>query len=140
MNKKFPTLYAITSKGGIKQWTVSAVLDNGKAILRKVYGKYEGKMRIDDKEIGPARKGKNGIAKKEYVKGVVGVFENVSDYLKDGALIFIVANDKFNLYSEIGNLCGFKLIDVFHRPVLMRTERDSNKYFESVFYFKKVKE
>ena len=95
--------------------------------------------RLDDLEIGPAKKGQNGIAKKEYVKGVVDVFNNVSEYLKDGALIFIVASDKFNLYPEIGKICGFKLIDVFHRPVLMRTERDSNKYFESVFYFKKAK-
>lgn len=95
--------------------------------------------RLDDLEIGPARKGQNGIAKSEYMKGIVDVFRNVYRYLKDGALIFIVANDKFNLYPEIGKQCGFELIDVFQRPVLMRTERDSNKYFESVFYFKKVK-
>jgi len=94
--------------------------------------------RLDDLEIGPARKGQNGSAKKEYMEGITEVFKNVSDYLKEGALIFIVANDKFNLYPEIGKRCGFKLIDVFNRPVLMRTERDSNKYFESVFYFKKV--
>jgi hypothetical protein len=31
--------------------------------------------------------------------------------------------------------CGFTLIDVFHRPVLMKTERDENKFFESIFYF-----
>ena len=96
--------------------------------------------RLDELEIGPARKGQNGNAKKEYVKGIVNVFKNVSKNLKIGALIFIVANDKFNLYPNIGKECGFKLIDVFHRPVLMRTERDSNKYFESVFHFKKVKD
>ncbi|MEA1912618.1 MAG: DNA methyltransferase [candidate division WOR-3 bacterium] len=94
--------------------------------------------RLDDLEIGPARKGQNGNAKKEYTEGIVEVFKNVSNYLKDGTLIFIVANDKFNLYPEIGGKCGFELIDVFHRPVLMRTERDSNKYFESIFYFRKV--
>ncbi len=55
MKSEFPILYAITSKGDIKQWTVSAILDNDKALLRKVYGKYEGKMQINDKEI----KGKN---------------------------------------------------------------------------------
>ncbi|MEW6455831.1 MAG: DNA methyltransferase [Acidobacteriota bacterium] len=95
--------------------------------------------RLDDLEIGPARKGQNGNAKQEYMKGIVDVFKNVSKYLKDGALIFVVANDKFNLFPEIGKQCGFELVDVFHRPVLMRTERDSNKYFESIFYFKKVK-
>ncbi|MEA2053941.1 MAG: DNA methyltransferase [Candidatus Thermoplasmatota archaeon] len=94
--------------------------------------------RLDELEIGPARKGQNGNAKKEYMKGIIDVFKNVSKYLKDGALIFIVANDKFNLYPEIGKQCSFELIDVFNRPVLMRTERDSNKYFESIFHFKKV--
>jgi len=92
--------------------------------------------RQDELEIGPAKKGQNGNAKKEYQEGIIEVFKNVSKYLVDGAKVFIVANDKFNLYSEIGKLSGFKLIDVFHRPVLMRTERDSNKYFESIFYFK----
>lgn len=93
--------------------------------------------RQDELEIGPARKGQNGNAKKEYQQGISEVFKNVSKYLIDNAKIFIVANDKFNLYPEIGKLCGFKLMDIFHRPVLMRTERDSNKYFESIFYFKK---
>lgn len=93
--------------------------------------------RQDELEIGPAIKGQNGNAKKEYALGIADVFRNVSKDLIDGALVFIVANDKFNLYLDIGKQCGFELIDVFHRPVLMRTERDSNKYFESIFYFKK---
>jgi len=93
--------------------------------------------RQDELEIGPASKGQNGNAKKEYQQGIIEVFKNVSKYLVDDAKIFVVANDKFNLYSEIGKSCAFNLVDVFHRPVLMRTERDSNKYFESIFYFKK---
>ena len=91
--------------------------------------------RSDELEIGPAKKGQNGKAKDEYVQGIVDVFRNVSKYLKDRAQIFIVANDKFNLYPRIGQKCGFELVDIFHRPVLMRTERDSNRYFESIFYF-----
>jgi len=94
--------------------------------------------RQDELEIGPAIKGQNGNAKKDYVQGITNVFKNVSQNLINGALIFIVANDKFNLYTNIGKQCGFELIEVFHRPVLMRTERDSNKYFESIFYFKKL--
>jgi DNA modification methylase len=93
--------------------------------------------RLDDLEIGPARKRQNGNAKREYVEGIVAVFKTVSKYLKPNAQIFIVANDKFGLYPNIADKCGFKLLDVFNRPVLMRTERDSNKYFESIFHFKK---
>jgi DNA modification methylase len=93
--------------------------------------------RQDELEIGPANKGQNGNAKKDYAKDIVQSLTNIAQNLVDGASAFIVANDKFNLYPEIGNQCGFELIDVFHRPVLMRTERDSNKYFESIFYFRK---
>ncbi len=77
--------------------------------------------RFDEAEIGPAKKGQNESAKKEYVQGIVDVFNNVTKNLVDGGLIFIVANDKFNLFPQIGNQCGFELIDVFHRPVLKRT-------------------
>jgi len=94
--------------------------------------------RQDELEIGPAMKGQNGNAKIEYMKGIVDVFKNVSRNLVSNAQIFIVANDKFNLYPELGKQCGFDLVDVFNRPVLMRTERDENKFFESIFYFKKV--
>jgi len=57
------------------------------------------------------------------------------NYLKPKAKIFIVVNDKHNLYPEIAKECGFKFIDIFHRPVLMRTERDNNKFSESIYYF-----
>ncbi|MCX7920072.1 MAG: site-specific DNA-methyltransferase [bacterium] len=93
--------------------------------------------RQDELEIGPAAKRQNGTAIKEYTQGIIEVFKNVSQYLKNEAPVFIVANDKFNLYPEIGLHCGFKFVDVFRRPVLMRTERDANKYFESIFYFVK---
>jgi DNA modification methylase len=95
--------------------------------------------RLDDQEIGPARNGQTINAKEEYIEGITEVFKNISRYLKNNASIFVVANDKYNLYPEIGKQCSFDLIDIFHRPVLMRTERDSNKYFESIFYFKKLK-
>ena len=94
--------------------------------------------RLDDLEIGPASKGQSNRAKMAYFKNISDVFANVSKILVNSGLIFIVAIDKFNLYPGIGKVCGFKLIEVFHRPVLMRTERDSNKYFESIFCFRKV--
>ena len=93
--------------------------------------------RQDKLEIGPPMKGQNGEAKKSYVKGIVEVFKNVSKNIVDDGPIIIVANDKFNLYPEIGRQCDFKLENIFQRPVLMRTERDSSKYFESIFVFRK---
>jgi len=95
--------------------------------------------RKDELEIGPSFRGNSATAKKEYSQGIIDVFKNVARNIETGAKIFIVANDKFNLYPLIGKECGFTLIDIFHRPVLMRTERDSNKFFESIFYFKKNK-
>jgi len=91
--------------------------------------------RQDELEIGAARMGQGEAARRKYVQGIVEVLKNVSRNLASGALVFIVANDKFRLYPEIGRRCGFRLVDVFNRPVLMRTERDRNKYFESVFCF-----
>jgi DNA modification methylase len=94
-------------------------------------------QRLDELEIGPARKRQNGNAKREYAEGIADVFKNMNKYLKSNAPVLIVANDRFGLYPKIGVACGYKLIDQFNRPVLMRTERDSNKYFESIFHFQK---
>jgi len=91
--------------------------------------------RQDELEIGPAAKGQGRIAKAEYTEGIVAVFKNFNRYLKQGAMVFIVANDKYKLYEDIGERCGYELVDVFSRPVLMRTERDENKYFEKIFHF-----
>lgn len=93
--------------------------------------------RYDELEIGSAMKGQTEKAKEEYVNGIVEVFKNINKNLVDGALIFIVVNDKFELFPKIGERCGFKLIDIFNRPVFMRTERNKNHFFESVYYFKK---
>jgi DNA modification methylase len=89
-------------------------------------------------EIGSPNK--NGNADKEkYKNDIIAVFKNMNPYLKVGAKIFIVVNDKYNLYPEIGKECGYKFVDVFHRPVLMRTERDNNRFSESIYYFMKEK-
>jgi tRNA G10 N-methylase Trm11 len=93
--------------------------------------------RQDDSEIGPAMRGAGAVARGAYSEGIEQVFKNMNQYLKPNAKIFIVANDKFNLYPEIGQRCGYELIEVFQRPVLMRTERTGKTYFESIFYFKK---
>ena len=54
-------------------------------------------------------------------------------FLNEDAKIFIVVNDKKNLYKEIFEKSGLILVKEFKRPVLNRTERDRNPYYESIF-------
>ncbi len=92
--------------------------------------------RQDEFEIGPLFKGKGENARKEYVEGVAKVLKNSKKYLKKDANIFIVANDKFNLYPTIAQKAGFKIVKEFKRPVLNRVEKDKNPYAESIFWMK----
>jgi DNA modification methylase len=87
------------------------------------------------KEIGPASKGKSREAKEEYKKDITAVFQNMNRFLKPKAKIFIVVNDRDNLYPGVATACGYSIEKIFHRPVLMRTERDNAKFSESVYYF-----
>jgi methylase of polypeptide subunit release factors len=92
--------------------------------------------RKDELEIGPLFKGKGESARKEYIEGIAKVFINLKKYLKEDANIFVVANDKFNLYPIIAQKAGLKIIEEFKRPVLNRVEKDKNPYAESVFWMK----
>ncbi|MDD3734871.1 MAG: DNA methyltransferase [Candidatus Pacebacteria bacterium] len=85
-------------------------------------------------EIGSPNKNGNNI-KNRYKKDITACLKNIKNYMKPGAKIFIVVNDKYNLYPEIAKECNLKFVDVFYRPVLMRTERDNNKFSENIYYF-----
>jgi DNA modification methylase len=89
------------------------------------------------KEIGPASKGKSRAAKEEYKKDIISVFQNINRFLKPKAKIFVVVNDRDNLYPEIAEACGYSIEKIYHRPVLMRTERDNTRFSESIYYFVK---
>jgi len=84
-------------------------------------------------EIGSPNKNGNN-AKENYKRDIIAVLNNMKNYMKEGAKIFVVVNDKHNLYPEIAKECNFKIVDVFHRPVLMRTERDNNRFSESIYH------
>ncbi len=84
-------------------------------------------------EIGSPNKNE-GDTKDNYKKDIIAVLNNMKKYMKTEAKIFIVVNDKHNLYPEIAKECNFKIIDIFHRPVLMRTERNNNRFSESIYY------
>jgi hypothetical protein len=92
--------------------------------------------RNDKLEIGPLFKGQTKEAQKDYVEGVSTVLNNCKKYLKDGYNVFLVANDKYNLYPEIAHKSGMKIIKQFKRPVLNRTEKDKSAYSEIIFHLK----
>jgi len=96
--------------------------------------------RKDDLEIGPLYKGKGVDARKFYVRGIVEVLNNCKKYLANDCDIFIVANDKHNLYPDIANKSGMKIVNQYKRPVLNRTERDRTPYSETIFHLKSKKE
>jgi len=96
--------------------------------------------RNDQLEIGPMAKGKGSAARDTYVEGVSKVFNNCKKFLCKNYEVFIVANDKFNLYPDIARKAEMEIIDVYKRPVLNRTEKDKGAYSESIFRMKERSE
>jgi hypothetical protein len=94
--------------------------------------------RNDQLEIGPLYKGQGKQARDSYVEGIADVLNNCKQYLQDDYDIFLVANDKHNLYPDIAKKSGMKIVNQFKRPVLNRTERDRNPYSEIIFHFKSL--
>ena len=92
--------------------------------------------RNDDKEIGPLYKGQGQEAKRMYVAGIAEVLTNSKRFLADDYDVFLVANDKYGLYSEIAERAGMRIVNQYKRPVLNRTEKDKNAYAEIIFHLK----
>lgn len=92
--------------------------------------------RKDDLEIGPLYKGQGLEAKKSYVEGISDVLLNCKKYMTPDYDVFLVANDKYNLYPAIAERAGMKIVNQFKRPVLNRTERDKSPYSEIIFHLK----
>lgn len=92
--------------------------------------------RKDNLEIGPLFKGQGRDAKESYVQGIADVLNNCKKFFAEDYNVFLVANDKFNLYPTIAEKVGMKIAQQFKRPVLNRTEKDKGAYSESIFYFK----
>jgi hypothetical protein len=94
--------------------------------------------RKDELEIGPLCKGQSNEAKQNYIQGISDVLNNCKKYLVKDYDIFLVANDKCNLYPIIAEKSGMKIINKHKRPVLNRTERDKSAYSEIIFHLKKI--
>lgn len=95
-----------------------------------------GFKRRDELEIGPLFKGKGKEAQQSYINGIADVLSNLRKYFVEDYNVFLVANDKNNLYPQIAEKAGMKIINQFKRPVLNRTEKDKNAYSEIIFHFK----
>ncbi|MBI4994236.1 site-specific DNA-methyltransferase [Candidatus Peregrinibacteria bacterium] len=98
-----------------------------------------GFKRRDELEIGPLYKGQGVEARASYVEGISKVLLNCRKFLANDFDMFIVANDKYNLYPTIAEQVGMKIVNQFKRPVLNRTERDKSPYSETIFHLKNVK-
>lgn len=93
--------------------------------------------RKDNLEIGPLFKGQGKEAKQSYIQGISDVLINCKGFLVYDFDIFLVANDKYNLYPTIAEKAGMKIINQFKRPVLNRTEKDKAAYSEIIFHLKR---
>lgn len=96
-----------------------------------------GFKRNDELEIGPLYKGQKAEAQKSYIEGIATVLNNCKQYMVDDYDVFLVANDKYNLYPTIAEKAGMQIVEQFKRPVLNRTEKNKNAYSEIIFHLKR---
>jgi len=92
--------------------------------------------RKDDLEIGSLEKGQGREAKENYIQGITDVLNNCKKFLIDDYDVFLVANDKYNMYPTIAENAGMQIVNQYKRPVLNRTERDKCAYSEIIFHLK----
>ena len=92
--------------------------------------------RNDHLEIGPLFKGQTKEAQKNYIQGISDVLINCKKYLIEDYDIFLVANDKYNMYPIIAENAGMLILSQYKRPVLNRTEKDKRAYSETIFHLK----
>lgn len=95
-----------------------------------------GFKRKDEWEIGPLYKGQGREAKASYMQGIADVLNNCKRFLVADYNIFLVANDKYNMYPAIAENAGMKIVNQYKRPVLNRTEKDKGAYAEIIFHLK----
>jgi len=93
--------------------------------------------RNDELEIGPLFKGQKREAQQSYIQGISDVLNNCKRFLAEDYDIFLVANDKFNVYPTIAANAGMQIVNRFNRPVLNRSEKDKTAYSETIFHLKR---
>jgi hypothetical protein len=92
--------------------------------------------RRDDSEIGPLFRGQGREAKQSYIQGISDVLNNSKKFLAEDYDVFLVANDKYNMYPTIAENAGMRIVNQYKRPVLNRTEKDKGAYSETIFHLR----
>ena len=92
--------------------------------------------RKDKLEIGSLFNGQGREAKDSYIQAIAEVLRNCKRFLQNGYDIFLVANDKDDLYPRIAELAELRIVNRFKRPVLCRVEKDRSAYAETIFHLK----
>lgn len=90
-----------------------------------------------DKEIGAAAGGSSQKARKAYQEDIASVFRKLSEKLKPGGRMIVVAGDRADLYGEIAKMAGVHVEATVLRHVNRRTGRRSSEFYESVFIWRK---
>jgi len=90
----------------------------------------------DDLEIGPLFKGQGSAARARYVEDIANVLVNCQRFLQTDYHIFLVANDKYQLYPQIADRAGLTVVQTYQRPVLNRCEKNRSAYAETIFHLK----
>ncbi|BBM88459.1 hypothetical protein COTS27_00138 [Spirochaetota bacterium] len=94
--------------------------------------------RNDSLEIGPLAKGQGRAARQSYIESIAKVLVHAKKYLLKDYDVFLVANDKYNLYPTIAEKSAMKIVHCYKRPVLNRTEKDKSAYAEIIFHLKEA--
>ena len=93
--------------------------------------------RRDAQEIGAMHKKQSRQAQQDYADGIANVLNNCKKFLAEDFDIFLVANDKYNLYPNIADCAKMQIVNQYKRPVLNRTEKDKGAYSEIIFHLKR---
>jgi len=85
-----------------------------------------------ERELGAAVRGTSVAALRGYVDGIAAVLRRCAERLDEDAPVLIVVNDRRELYPEILQRAGLRLVERLERHVNRRTGRRAGEYFESV--------
>jgi DNA methylase len=83
-------------------------------------------------ELGSGEQGTSAEALAAYVEGISAVLGRGRRALRPGAPVVIVVNDRRNLYPEILERVGLRLVERLRRHVNRRTGRRTGEFYEDV--------